>query len=140
MTHILEHRHLVISANIHKPPLENDLLFMKDWFKELVEDINMKILMGPFVVYSNMVGNRGFTGVTVIETSHAALHIWDEIYPAKMELDVYTCSPLDISIIFDKIKIFDPVDMQYIYLNRNSGIDVINHKNKPIKFKVVEWE
>lgn len=139
MAHVLQHRHLVVSALINKPPTENDVPFMTEWFKDLVLAINMKILMGPYVVYSNMEGNKGFTGITVIETSHAAMHVWDEIEPAKMELDVYTCSPLDINVIFEKMKVFEPAYLSYIYLNRNDGIKVIN-QTKQSRFNTIQWE
>ena len=125
MTHVLEHKHLIVNATISTPPIEKDVPFMVEWFRELVEDINMKILMGPYVVYSNMVGNRGFTGVTIIETSHIAMHIWDECKPAKMKLDVYTCSSLDIKTIFEKIKVFAPIDIDYLYIDRDEGISIL---------------
>ena len=28
-----------------------------------------------------MEGNRGITGIAVIETSHIAIHVWDEFNP-----------------------------------------------------------
>lgn len=123
----LLHKHLIINATINNAPTEKDLPFMVEWFKEVIEDINMNILMGPFVTYSNMIGNRGFTGVTIIETSHAALHTWDECSPAIMKLDIYTCSELEINIIFDKIKVFSPVDIDYLYIDRDKGISVIKN-------------
>jgi S-adenosylmethionine/arginine decarboxylase-like enzyme len=68
--------------------------------KQLVDKIGMNILMGPYAVYSDMEGNQGLTAVTIIETSHIALHVWDEAEPALMQLDVYTCSALDINDVF----------------------------------------
>ena len=40
-----------------------------------------------------MPGNRGVTAFAIIETSHIAMHIWDEPNPALVQLDVYTCAP-----------------------------------------------
>lgn len=127
MGQVLEHKHLIINATIKNPPVEKDIPFMVDWFKELVEDIHMKILMGPYVVYSHMEGNRGFTGVTIIETSHIAMHLWDECVPAKMKLDVYTCSTLDIATIFEKLKVFSPIDVDYIFIDRDEGISILKN-------------
>lgn len=124
---ILEHKHLIVNATIKTPPVKKDLPFMEEWFRELVEDIGMKILMGPYVIYSEMEGNRGFTGVTVIETSHAALHVWDECVPAKMKLDVYTCSSLNIVTIFEKIKVFSPIDIDYLFIDRDDGISILKN-------------
>ena len=86
----------------------------------------MKILTGPYVVYCDMPGNKGFTGICAIETSHIALHMWEEQLPGRFELDVYTCGDLDASIIFDKIKIFDPINVQYLILDRQEGQIVVD--------------
>lgn len=100
---------------------------MEEWFKELIEDIGMKILMGPYLVYSDMENNRGFTGVAVIETSHIAMHIWDECEPAKMKLDVYTCSTLDVDTIMKKLASFSPIDIEYLFIDRDEEIRILAH-------------
>lgn len=86
--------------------------------KNLVRDIDMKIMMGPFVQYCDIEGNRGYTAVTIIETSHIALHIWDEQHPPLMQLDVYTCSELDPDTVFDSIEKWDVDSLDYKYLDR----------------------
>ena len=65
---ILEHKHLIIRAELKNPPKCAEAI--QDWMKVLVDKIGMKILMGPYAVYSDMVGNQGLTAVTIIETSH----------------------------------------------------------------------
>jgi S-adenosylmethionine/arginine decarboxylase-like enzyme len=95
--------------------------------KSLVDKIGMKILMGPYAVYSNMVGNRGLTAVTIIETSHIAMHVWDEETPAVMQLDVYTCSTLDIYDVFEMLETFDPQKITYKYLDRDYNIAVLGN-------------
>ena len=52
--------------------------------KTLINDIGMKIMMGPYAARSEMVGNAGLTVATIIETSHVVLHTWDEVSPALM--------------------------------------------------------
>jgi S-adenosylmethionine/arginine decarboxylase-like enzyme len=98
--------------------------------KKLVDKIDMKILMGPYAVYSDMVGNRGLTAVTIIETSHIAMHVWDEVDPALMQLDVYTCSTLDIEDVFDALKEFDPMMIEYKYIDREHDLTVLDHGKK----------
>tara|TARA_B100000287_G_scaffold145734_1_gene137536 strand:+ start:2132 stop:2404 length:273 start_codon:yes stop_codon:yes gene_type:complete len=89
----------------------------------------MNILMGPYVKYCDMEGNRGITGIAVIETSHVAIHVWDEPYPALMQIDIYSCSEFDPYKIANKIKEdFDVVKLDYKYLNRETGL-------KPIRLK-----
>lgn len=85
----------------------------------------MNILMGPYAVYSNMVGNQGLTAVTIIETSHIALHVWDEVDPALMQLDVYTCSTLNIDDVFNAIEDFTPVRVEYKYIDREHDLTLL---------------
>lgn len=122
---MLKHQHLIIRAEIANPPYEKDLDYMHVWFKDLIESINMKILSGPHVVYCNMPGNRGFTGVCCIETSHIAMHIWDEDNPSIIQLDVYTCSTLDIDVVFNKMKRFIPKLIDYTYIDRDNKLEII---------------
>lgn len=124
MTKILQHKHLIVRAELKNPPscAEN----IQDWMKDLVEKIGMKILMGPYAVYSDMVGNRGLTAVTIIETSHIAMHVWDEDEPALMQLDVYTCSTLNIEDVFSAISMFNPVHVEYKYIDREDELILLD--------------
>jgi len=126
---MLKHKHLIIRAEINSPPSADDLDKMNFWFQDLIESIGMKILSGPHTVYCPVIGNRGYTGVCVIETSHVAIHTWDEDSPAVFQLDVYTCSELDVEIVFTKIKQFDPITIDYTLLDRDGDL-VILEKNK----------
>lgn len=111
------HEHLIIRANINKPP--TDVNYITKWVSGLVEAINMKILLGPYAVYSDMEGNRGLTVVSVIETSHVALHVWDEDSPAMLQLDVYSCAPVNIDTVNKFIDEFDPITIDYKFLDRS---------------------
>ena len=86
----------------------------------------MKIMLGPYVAYSETPGNRGITGVAVIETSHIAMHVWDEPVPAMMQLDVYSCAEFNPYLIADKLKKdFEVLRMDYKFLNRETGLKPI---------------
>lgn len=123
---MLKHQHIIIRAEVAKPPLEQDLDSMNAWFKDLIESINMKILSGPHMVYCNMPGNRGFTGVCCIETSHIAYHSWDEDNPSVIQLDVYTCSTLDIDTVFAKMARFSPKSIEYTYIDRDNKLEIVD--------------
>ena len=124
MSKVLEHKHLIVRAELKNPPYSvHDI---KEWMKVLVKKIDMNILMGPYAVYSDMTGNQGLTAVTIIETSHIAMHVWDEDDPALMQLDVYTCSQLNIEDVFDAIKEFEPVKVEYRYIDREYGLTLID--------------
>ena len=121
---LLVHKHLIVRAEAVTPPTDEEQL--TKWMKEFVESINMKIFMGPYVKYCNMEGNRGITAVAIIETSHIAMHIWDEINPALMQFDVYSCGDLDVEAICKKIKEdFNIQKIEYKFLNRETGLQDI---------------
>lgn len=116
----MKHKHLIVRAEVSNPPRYEENIV--DWTKNLIRDIGMKIMMGPYAKYCTLVGNKGYTCITVIETSHVAIHIWDEPSPKLIQLDVYTCSDLDINTIFDALEKFDPVKIDYKYLDRESNL------------------
>jgi S-adenosylmethionine/arginine decarboxylase-like enzyme len=124
MGQILEHKHLIIRAELNNPPTCAEAI--QDWMKTLVSTIGMKILMGPYAVYSDMEGNRGLTAVTIIETSHIAMHVWDEVQPALMQLDVYTCSTLRTADVFRALSEFEPVNVEYKYIDREHDLTLID--------------
>jgi len=124
---LLFHKHLIIRAEVNNPPKNVDTL--TEWFKSFIDSINMKIMLGPYVAYCNNEGNRGITGVAVIETSHIAMHVWDEPVPALMQFDVYSCADFNPYKIADKIKEdFDVVKIDYKFLNRETGLKNIRIK------------
>ena len=123
MGKLLEHKHLIVRAKINNPPKCTEAI--EAWMKSLVKQINMNILMGPYSVYSDMPGNQGLTAVTIIETSHIALHVWDEVQPALAQLDVYTCSTLNTQDVFNAIKEWDPVKVEYKYIDRENELTLI---------------
>jgi len=121
---LLVHKHLIIRAEAIKPPVDEEQL--QNWLIEFIESINMKIMMGPYVKYCNMKGNRGITGVAVIETSHIVMHVWDEPNPALMQFDVYSCGDFSHTDICKKImEDFDIHKIEYKYLNRETGLQDI---------------
>lgn len=124
MTKVLEHKHLIVRAELTNPPTCD--IEIQDWMKKLVDTIGMKILMGPYAIYSDMVGNRGLTAVTIIETSHIAMHVWDEDNPAIMQLDVYTCSTLNIEDVFEALDEFVPTHVQYKYIDRENELTLLS--------------
>jgi|SRR5210317_1062233 S-adenosylmethionine/arginine decarboxylase-like enzyme len=114
------HQHLIIRSEIKNPIKETNIIDI--WVKELIYKINMKILQGPNTVYCEKNGNRGLTSVTIIETSHIALHTWDEDNPALLQLDVYTCSKLNKEVVFDHLLIFDPICVNFKFLDREKNL------------------
>ena len=114
------HKHLIIRAEVGNPLKEEQLAI--DWMNKLVNKIGMKVMMGPFAKYLDVEGNRGLTAVAIIETSHIALHVWDEDKPALLQLDVYTCGPLDPYDVVEALREFHPVKIEMKYLDRENKL------------------
>lgn len=119
---MIEHKHIVIRAKVKKPPKNVD--DTKIWFKNLIKHIGMNLLVGPVGTYLDKEGNRGLTMVAIIETSHIAMHVWDEQDPALVQLDVYTCGALNPDDVLDYLRKFEPVEVKYMMLDREHEIDI----------------
>lgn len=118
---VLVHKHLIIRAEAVSPPMDTELL--TKWLKDFIEFINMKVLMGPYVVYHDVPGNRGITGAAIIETSHIVMHVWDEPSPALMQFDVYSCGEFNPEEICKLIqKDFNVAKIDYKFLDRETGL------------------
>ena len=120
----LVHKHLIVRAEVRQPP--KDETRAKEFLKELIQGINMKILFGPEAKYVDIIGNRGLTCFAIIETSHVVMHTWDECDPSIIQLDVYTCGELDTDVVFDFMKQFDPIEIDYKYLDRETDLREIS--------------
>ncbi len=124
MNELLQHKHILIRAEVDTPLKEEDQAIL--WLKNLVQDINMKILIGPIAKYLDVPGNRGLTVAAIIETSHIVMHCWDECSPGLMQLDVYTCGAFDPKTVLDAIEQFDVIKIDYKYLDRESGFQELS--------------
>ncbi len=120
---VLVHEHIIIAATVRKPPTSVEKT--KLWFRELIRDIGMELEAGPIVNYLPDIGNRGITSAALIKTSHIAMHVWDEPDPALIQLDVYSCAPLDLNAVLEKLKDFDLVEAKWKKLDRENGLTVI---------------
>ncbi len=122
----MEHKHLIIRAEVLNPPVSES--FIENWLKSLVSYMGMEVAAGPISSYVTKKGNRGLTAAILIETSHIVIHIWDEVTPALIQLDIYTCSPLFVEEAIMKINRFKPVKVEYKFLNRNESLIIIEEK------------
>ena len=82
----------------------------------------MTVCDGPLASYVDVPGNCGVTGVVIIETSHIAIHVWDEPNPALIQLDVYTCGPFNKQDIFNELQQFEPSKVEWKFLDREHGL------------------
>lgn len=128
---MLQHKHIIIRAEVKQPP--QDIRKVKKWLRKLVKAIGMRPLGRPTAVYVNKKENKGITAVQCIETSHIALHCWDEVSPAIVQLDVYTCGTLDKEIVLLFLDEFDPVKVDHAIIDRADFIDIKKEKVERVR-------
>lgn len=117
------HNQLLINGFSDTPP--TDEAFIKQWMENLVHEIDMKIIQGPYTAYVTKEGNRGLTAIVMIETSHIALHVWDEENPGMIQFDLYTCSTLPVQDVIDNLKLnLGLKDYSYMVIERENGFDI----------------
>jgi S-adenosylmethionine/arginine decarboxylase-like enzyme len=117
---MIYHKHLLVNAKV-KNPMNTEEQGV-DFLNDLVKKIDMKILRGPFASYVDKDGNKGLTAIVMIETSHIAFHIWDEVDPALLQFDLYTCGSLDLDKVINIISsAFSIESMEYILFDRENG-------------------
>lgn len=122
------HLHLITRAHVEHPPTSEEEL--NDWLTELVSLVGMQVVAGPTSVYVSEPGNEGVTGTITLATSHASIHVWDHEHPSLVQFDIYSCKEFSKETVFDHLNKFRIVDLQWIYIDRNSGIRVDSFGNK----------
>ena len=120
---MLYHKHLLVNAKVIKPI--NTEQQGIDFLTNLVNQIDMKIIKGPFASYVDKEGNKGLTAIVMIETSHIAFHIWDEVDPGLIQFDLYTCGQLELDKVISIFKeTFNVVEFDYVLFDREHGFVV----------------
>ena len=118
------HNQLLINGYSDTPP--TDEAFIKQWMEDLVKQIDMKIIQGPYTAYVTKEGNRGLTAIVMIETSHIALHVWDEDNPGMIQFDLYTCSTLPVNDVIENLKSnLGLKDYSFMVIERENGFEIL---------------
>lgn len=112
----LVHKHLIIRAEVDKAPHSEDWTI--NWLRVLVDKLGMKVCAGPIAKYVDVPGNKGLTAVVIIETSHIAIHCWDEQEPNLIQFDVYSCGEFEPKVILDELEQFGVRKVEYKFLDR----------------------
>jgi S-adenosylmethionine/arginine decarboxylase-like enzyme len=112
-------QHLLVKCHVKNPPRSEEVL--NDWFLKLVEKIEMNVCIPPRSYYVSKKGNEGITGQIGIETSHIALHCWDEESPALIQMDVYSCRYFNPEIVLEHLnQAFNVIDKQIMEIDRDN--------------------
>ena len=119
----LIHHHLLIRAEVGSPPLRD--FDLRKALRALVKKIRMKILQGPNTKYCAVPGNRGWSGSVIIETSSITFHCWEEVSPAVIHLDLYSCAPFAVEDVLPWLQQFELEQVDYKFLDRERGFQEI---------------
>ena len=117
---MIYHKHLLVNAKVTNPMNTEEQGI--EFLRFLVDQINMKIIKGPFASYVDAEGNKGLTAIVMIETSHIAFHIWDEPNPGLLQFDLYTCGSLDLEKTKAILKQYFNIESgEYVLYDRENG-------------------
>lgn len=118
------HNHLLLNGYMTNPPMDKEKVM--SWLEELVAEIGMKVAAGPISAYVTKEGNRGMTVGCLIETSHIAMHVWDEANPAFVQFDLYTCSTLPTdAVIRNLVTNWGLHNYVHMVIERSDGFDIV---------------
>ncbi len=123
MNPTLDHKHLIVRAEVNAPPLFRDRQKIDDEMKSLIKAIDMNILSGPHTAWSDKDGNEGYSSVAIIDTSSITLHSW---ISGVIQLDVYSCKPFAIKKVFMWLAQFEIEKLDYKFIDRNNGFKNID--------------
>ena len=117
------HKHLIIRAEVNRPLVTEKSV--RKWLRNLVKKIDMNIIKGPYASYVSKEGNRGVTGIVMIETSHISIHVWDEERPALVQCDVYSCAEFSSNEVLAEFVMMEPTKIEHMLLDRAEEIRTI---------------
>lgn len=115
------HKHLVLTALVKEAPTSAS--FVEAFLTQLVKLVDMEIFMPAKAKYCDDPHNSGVTGVVVITTSHASIHIWDNVpgnpYPGMLQMDLYSCKDFIAEDVLQFVeKYFDAEIATYQVIDR----------------------
>ena len=118
------HQHLLMKMWLTKPP--KDVNTLNDWFIQLVHKVKMEVVGGPTSVYVDFPGNEGLTGTVTLATSHASIHIWDNLEPAMAQFDIYSCKSFTLQEVLEQFEPWDIIKVEWVMIDRNNKPTVVS--------------
>lgn len=111
------HRHILVTGYLVEAPQAEYVAFLEDWFKRLVEAVDMKVLINPICVWCDDEGNEGVTGMVGITTSHSTIHFWSG-EPSYYKFDLYSCKDFTLESVAEMLKELGTYKLTYTMVDR----------------------
>lgn len=92
--------HIIIDLEKLEPDILNDEEGLKGFLVTLTKQIDMHVLLGPYVT-NGIPANPGLSGFVIIDYSHISIHTFTQNNEAQV--DIFSCKS------FDKDKAMDAV-------------------------------
>lgn len=126
----LKHKHLILAIDVKWPPKDQDEA--TSFLRFLIKRIDMQIakdpdlLKNPMGYYCEQAGNEGVTAVGILETSHCALHSWNNESPARFQFDLYSCKEFDVPYIIGLCNSFGIIGGSYMVIDRDTELKLLD--------------
>jgi S-adenosylmethionine/arginine decarboxylase-like enzyme len=121
----LFHQHLLVKALVDTPPRSEETL--NQWLRDVVAAVRMNVCIEPRSFYVATPGNEGLTGQIGLSTSHLSIHIWDEVKPAMIQCDLYSCSCFETQEVLDMIRPWGLISFEALTIDRNDDFKIVEH-------------
>jgi S-adenosylmethionine/arginine decarboxylase-like enzyme len=122
---LLFHQHLLVKAYVETPPRSEETL--NQWLRDVVAAVRMNVCIEPRSFYVDIPGNEGLTGQIGLSTSHLSIHIWDEVQPAMVQCDLYSCSCFETKEVLDMLRPWGLLGYEAMTIDRNENFKVVEH-------------
>jgi S-adenosylmethionine/arginine decarboxylase-like enzyme len=119
---MIEYKHTIIRAELEWFWDKNEEIALTNWVRNLIHKLDMNLLAGPMNVYVDRPGLVGWSSVSIIETSHVSLHIWEESKPILCQFDVFTCGKMDPKVVIDHLHPMNPSKLECILIDREFSL------------------
>jgi len=113
----IKHYHLLYYAKVEE---EKTKLQLNQFFKGILNELNMQCLIKPQLAFSHL---KAWTGIMGITTSHISFHYWTK--ENYVQVDIYSCKEFDKQHARQYLdKFWKAKNSKAIFINRDKGFNI----------------